>query len=106
MTHSGPFLHQVWLNFAEILARGTFHKKKKVLEKIIQYYVFRIRYSGLSNSHNEVYYGIISRIHNAIFERIICERSNEKYSINHNFAKTRIVLYSSSPIKNWLFVMV
>ena len=53
--------------------------------------MFRIRYSGLSNSHNEVYYGIISRIHNAIFERIISETSDDKYSINHNFAKTRIV---------------
>ena len=61
-----------------------------------------IRYLELSNSHNEVYYGIDSRIYNAIFDRInylICKKLIINDSINHNPTRIRIDSYNSLPIE-------
>ena len=62
----------------------------------------RIRYLELSNSYNEVYCRINSRIYNAIFDRInylVSEKSDDKYSIDHYPARTRIDSYNSLPIE-------
>ena len=59
-----------------------------------------IRYLELSNSYNEVYCRINSRIYNAIFDRInylISEKSDDKYCINHNPARIRVNSYNSFP---------
>ena len=64
-----------------------------------------IRYLELSDSFNEVYFGISFRIYNAIFERInylISTKSGNSDSINHNFARGRIVSYNSLPIEKAL----
>ena len=56
-----------------------------------------IRYLELSNS-----YDINYRIYNKIFDKINClitEKSDYKYSINHNFARIRIDSYNSLPIE-------
>ena len=62
-----------------------------------------IRYLDLSNSYNEFYYRINSRIHNAIFDRInLSQKSDDKYSFNNNFARIRMDSYNSLPIENKL----
>ena len=61
-----------------------------------------IRYLELSNRYNEVYYRINSRINKEIFDRVnhlIIRKSNDKYSINHNFARIRIDSYNSLTIE-------
>ena len=57
-----------------------------------------IRYLELSNSYNEVYYWINSRIYHAIFDRInyfTSEKSDDKYSIDHNPVRIRTDSYHS-----------
>ena len=64
-----------------------------------------IRYLELSDSYNEVYYGINSRICNTILDRInylISKKSGITNCINHNFARVRIDSYNSLPIEKAL----
>ena len=56
-----------------------------------------IRYLELSNSYDTNY-----RVYNKIFDEInylITEKSDDKYSINHNFARIKIDSYNSLPIE-------
>ena len=56
-----------------------------------------IRYLELSNSYDTNY-----RVYNKIFDEInylITEKSDDKYSINHNFARIKIDSYKSLPIE-------
>ena len=60
-----------------------------------------IRYLELSDSYNEVYYGINSRVCNKIFDRInylLSKKGGITDSLNHNFARIRIDSYISLPI--------
>ena len=63
-----------------------------------------IRYFGLSNSYNEVYYRTGSRMYNAILRinHLISEKSGITDSINHYFARLRIDSYNCLPIENKL----
>ena len=64
-----------------------------------------ISYLKLFYSDNEIYYGINSIIHSAIFDRInylISEKSGITDGINPNFTRIRIDSYSSLPIKKAL----
>ena len=61
-----------------------------------------IRHLELSNSYDEAYYRINSRMYNAIFDTInylISENSGIADSINLNFARIRIDSYSYLPIE-------
>ena len=60
-----------------------------------------IRYLELSNSYDTNY-----RVYNKIFDEInylITEKSDDKYSINHNFARIKIDSYNSLPIEKVTF---
>ena len=64
-----------------------------------------IRYLELSDSYNEGYYGIMSRIYNKIFDRFnyhINKKGDTTDSINYNFARIRIDSYNSLPIEKAL----
>ena len=69
------------------------------VDEIIKIYEV-IRYLELSDSYDTNY-----RIYNAIFDRIKnfkSEKSDDKFSIHHNFARIRIDSYNSLPIEKKL----
>ena len=59
-----------------------------------------IRYLELSDSYNEVYYGINSRIYNAIY--IILQVKSGITDNNHTSARIRIDSYNSLPVEKAL----